>query len=596
MVRAQPIISIKDVSFVYPGSRFEALSGINLDLNAGEFIIVTGGNGSGKTTLCKCINALIPYSSGGEFDGKVEVCGVNTLMSSTSDLAAHVGFVLSNPEDQLVTPKVNTELAFGLENLSCPKEEILEKIDRILEEFEITDLAQSSTFNLSTGQMQLIAIASFVIMEPEVLILDDPLSHLNRNLCQKVISIVSKLHSKGTTIIWISQDVADIFHLAERIIVMDRAKIVFNGTPEEFIMLEDVSEFPTIFPQHIELSNSLISKGFSRNLLSISLEETVINFRKYFSKEKIARRSITESEETIEEPARIDILEPAPKRAPMITISGLNFKYSNGFQALYDINLTFNGGDFVLLTGWNGAGKTTLVKHLNGLLRSSESRVTIDGEDIFDVPTSILAQKVGFLFQNPDHQLNKPTVHEELSFSLRNFNYQQEEINRRVEQISRKLNLTELLNKSPQELTSSEKKLVTIGSVLIHEPKILIMDEATANLDKHQSRNIIQIMEDYYQEERVIITISHDVMMWAESKLINRVIVMELGRIIADGTPEAILTDNRIMNYLMDGLLPVTRIAHELPDQIIKDMHFSIGTILPCLLQIFEEEYAQKER
>jgi len=587
MVKAQPIISIRNVSFAYPGNKIKALSKINLNLNAGEFIIVTGGNGSGKTTLCKCINALIPYSSGGDFEGKVEVCGIDTLMSLTSDLAPYVGFVFSNPEDQLVTPKVNTELAFGLENLSCPKEEILKKIDRVLGEFEISDLAQSSTFNLSTGQMQLIAIASFVIMEPKILILDDPLSHLNRNVGQKVIDIISKLHSKGTTIIWISQNTADVFHLAKRIIMMDSGTIVFDGIPEKFIMLENISKLPIILPQHIELSNSLISKGFSRDFFSISLEETVINFKKYFSKEKIVGGSIAKSKGTIKKPTR---LKQVPKCDSMITISGLNFKYSNGFQALYNINLTFNGGDFVLLTGWNGAGKTTLMKHLNGLLRPSEGQVTIDGEDIFDIPTSILAKKIGFLFQNPDHQLNKPTVREELSFSLKNFGYKQEEINRRVEQISMELNLIELLDKSPQELTSSEKKIVTIGSVLIYEPKILIMDEATVNLDKHQSRNIIQVMENYYRQDRVIITISHDVMMWAESELINRVIVMELGRIIADGTPEVILTDDRIMNYLMDGVLPVTKIARELPNQTITDNHFSIRTILPCLLQVLDDK------
>jgi len=233
--------------------------------------------------LGKCINALVPYSTGGKLDGEVEVCGRNTIEALTFELASQVGFIFSNPEDQLVTSTVQSELSFGLENLMYSKKEILKRVDWILEELKITDLAESSIFNLSTGQMQLIAIASFVIMEPEILILDDPLSHLNRNVGKQVIRIIADLYSKGTAIIWISQDVTEIFHLADRIVMLDKGKIIFNGPPEKFMISENVMNLSAIFPQHIELSYSLISKGVNQKLISPSLEDMIDKLSKYLS-------------------------------------------------------------------------------------------------------------------------------------------------------------------------------------------------------------------------------------------------------------------------------------------------------------------------
>ena len=240
MKKPETVVRFKNVSFTYPGNKQATLEKIDMSLEKGEFVIVTGGNSTGKTTLGKCINALIPYSTGGRLDGEVEVCGKNTVIYLTSELASQVGFIFSNPEDQLVTSTVKSELSFGLENLLYSKQEILERVNWILEELNITELAESSVFNLSTGQMQLIAIAAFVIMKPDILILDDPLSHLNRNVAKKVIQIISDLYSKGTTIIWISQDVTEVFHLADRIIMLDEGKIIFDGPPKKFITVDNV--------------------------------------------------------------------------------------------------------------------------------------------------------------------------------------------------------------------------------------------------------------------------------------------------------------------------------------------------------------------
>jgi energy-coupling factor transport system ATP-binding protein len=263
----------------------------------------------------------------------------------------------------------------------------------------------------------------------------------------------------------------------------------------------------------------------------------------------------------------------------MIEATGLNFRYSNGFQALHDINVVLHRGDFILLTGWNGCGKTTLAKQLNGLLVPYEGTVTVDGEEVIGTPTSVLAERIGFVFQNPDHQLMGATVAEEMAFSLKNFGYNKEEIEQRVRETAKNLDLVDILGSSPQVLTSSEKKLVTVASVLVYEPEVLIIDEATANLDRVHTENIVRVLEQYYREDRIILTISHNIPVWAESRLLNRVVVMDRGRIIDDGPPGKIFTDDRVMDYLMDGVLPVTRIARELSEWGINRNLYSVGLL-----------------
>jgi energy-coupling factor transporter ATP-binding protein EcfA2 len=275
MAHREAIVRFRDVSFAYPGNRLPTLKRVNLDLKQGEFVVITGGNGCGKTTLGKCINALVPYSTGGDFEGEVTVCGKNTLDATTAELASRVGFIFANPEDQLVTSTVMRELSFGLENLGLTREQILERTVKALEALGIEALMSSSVFNLSTGQMQLIAIAAFVVMEPAVLILDDPLSHLNRSMGKTVIKTIRELHSKGTTVVWITQDVTDIFSMAERIVVLDGGEVTFDGTTNDFILQENVLELTAILPQHVELALRLIAAGADKGLMSPSLDDMI---------------------------------------------------------------------------------------------------------------------------------------------------------------------------------------------------------------------------------------------------------------------------------------------------------------------------------
>jgi energy-coupling factor transporter ATP-binding protein EcfA2 len=272
----------------------------------------------------------------------------------------------------------------------------------------------------------------------------------------------------------------------------------------------------------------------------------------------------------------------------VIELKGVQFTYPNGFRALSDITVTLNRGDFILLTGWNGSGKTTFAKLLNGLLVPREGSISLEGRDISGAPTSTLARKVGLMFQNPDHQLHKSTVREEIGFSLKNFGWGSGEIARRVHAIAGELDLGEVLESSPQELTSGEKKLVTAASVLVYEPDVIVVDEATANLDRVHTERVVRMLERYYRDDRLIITISHHIPVWAESSLLNRVIVMEAGRISADGRPRDVFTHDAVMHYLADGVLPVTRIARELAQWGVERTLFSIQSLEKQLLSIMK--------
>ncbi|MBW2058036.1 MAG: ABC transporter ATP-binding protein [Deltaproteobacteria bacterium] len=563
------IVSIENLSFSYPRVIEPLLRDINLKIYEGELVIITGANGSGKTTLGKCINGLVPYSTGGVFKGRVEVCGVGTLDKDVSELALYAGFVFPNPEDQLATPQVETEIAFGLSNLGIPRETIFERVDTVLDRLAITQLRKESTFNLSTGQQQMIAIASCLVMEPRVLILDDPLSHLNQNTSDKVIEIVRELKAKGTTILWISQNMSEMFGYADRVVLLESGRIAFTGSPEAMCDEIDFGKSPVIAPQYVEFSHALVKAGFADGLVSPDLEKTVEKLKALMPPRGRA------SERKGDKP-----VGGRQGSAPLIRFDHVSFSYPNGFQALKDINLDLHEGDFVLLSGWNGSGKTTLAKHVNGLLRPTEGTVLVGGEDISGKPTSDLAREVGFLFQNPDHQLHKPTVREELLFSLKNFDVSEQEMGEKLSEVSERFGLGPLLDRAPQELSGSEKKRVTVASVLIYEPRVVVFDEATANLDRNQTRSIIEIIEKYFDETRIIISISHDIRMWADSDKLNRVVIMRDGAVVDDGAPEDILCSPETMDYLYGNLLPVTRIARSLGDRGVAPTHYRTDTLV----------------
>ena len=565
----RPIIKIESLNFAYPRMHGPLLRDVNLEIQEGELVLITGANGSGKTSLGKCTNGLIPYSTGGVFRGRVEVCGVNTLKKSVSELALYVGFVFSNPEDQLATPRVETEVAFGLGNLGIPRETIYERVDTILDRLDIDYLKQSSTFNLSTGQQQMIAIASTLVMEPRILILDDPLSHLNQNTAEKVIEIIKDLNASGTTIMWISQDMSQMFESADRIVLLDSGKILFNGSPRSMAEKMDSGNLAAIVPQYLEFSHALVKAGFPHAVIEPSLDQTIHRLRGLMAPlDPVTERREPES------------FHDRNKSEPMIRFDHVTFRYPNGFLALKDINVEFYAGDFVLLSGWNGSGKTTLTKHINGLLRPTEGAVLIGGENISRKQTSDLARDVGFLFQNPDHQLHKPTVRDELLFSLKNFGATDEKMREKESEISEKFSLGPLLDRPPQELSGSEKKKVTVASVVIYDPRIVIFDEATANLDRNEAKNIIEIIENYSGEGKIIIAISHDIRMWADSDRLNRIIIMRDGTIVDEGTPERILCNPQIMGYLYGGLLPVTQIALSLSDRGFEPIHYKTRTLV----------------
>ena len=575
-VMSSEIIRIEHLNFSYPRMEGPLLRDINLDIEEGEFVVLTGANGSGKTTLGKCVNGLVPYSTGGGFEGRVETCGLDTLTKSVSELALCVGLVFSNPEDQLATPRVDTEVAFGLSNLGTPRETILERVDTILERLGIRELKDSTTFDLSTGQQQLVALASTLAMEPKVLILDDPLSHLNQNTVEKVIEITRELNKRGTTIIWISQDMADMFEWADRIVLLDRGSIAFNGSPRSLAERMVSKDAAVIVPQYLELSHALVREGFPQSLIGTSLDQTIHGLQAMMERAKPIRGR--------GEPHRT---HDRKADQPIVRFDGVTFRYSNGCVALKDINLDLDAGDFVLLSGWNGSGKTTLTKHINGLLRPAEGKICMDGEDISGKPTSELARDVGFLFQNPDHQLHKPTVRDELGFSLKNFGFTEARIREKVFEVSEKFGLGPLLDRSPQELSGSEKKKVTVASVVAYDPKIVVLDEATANLDRDQARSIIEIIEDYFDENKIIISISHNIRMWADSDRLNRVIIMKDGRIVDDGRPETILCDPEIMGYLYGALLPITQIAFSLADRGVGAKHYKTSTLVRDIAEIW---------
>jgi len=569
----EPYIVMDDVSYRYPGAKCYALEGLNLTISKGEFVAILGEHGTGKSTFCQLLNGVIPNFQGGQMEGSVIVAGLNTQEVSVAELAQKVGIVLQDPEAQLFTTKVISEVAFGPENLCIEADEILERVRWALQVVRLTGFEERSPTSLSGGQKQRLAIAAALAMRPEVLVLDEATSQLDPVGTSEVLSVVRKLNQEyDVTIFMATHKSEEVAQFADRVLILHQGRLIAQGTPQEVFEREGLLRRAGIRPPQV-------------SQLAIYLKERSLHLSEFPITTEQARRGIEQLLNSLPDMWRetrffcrpnqasdcsLDVLEcqttlyQAKNLVSDIKVENLTYIYQPyGVVALEDVSFEVGKGEFVAIIGQNGAGKTTLLKNIVGLLKPTRGRMLVEGFDTRQTTVAELSRRVGLILQNPDQQLFSQTVEEEIAFGPRNLNLPDPEVVRRVEEAIAMLGLERFRQEFPLALAIGDRVRVVIASVLAMEPHIILLDEPTMGQDYRGHHQIMGIAKRLHQEGHTIVIATHHVDLVAEYA--QRVIVLRKGKILLDDTPAAVFSQPEVLLRTHVAPPQITQLAQALP-------------------------------
>jgi len=521
------LIKIQDFTFYYSGAEKPALKNVNLEIEDGEFVLITGPSAGGKSSLCRCINGLIPHFYGGKVAGRVEVQGLNTVKHSTKELATKVGMIFQDPENQLVTQDVEREIAFGLENLAFSRDLIAKRIEESLDTLGISALRHRPIHELSGGEKQKVAIASVLALHPEILMLDEPTSELDPKSADEVLSIAQRLNDElGITVILIEHRLDRVIQHTDRLIVLDGGRIVVDGNTRNVLHknYQEISEAGIGVPPVIKLAHQLEIMNITDNKTPLTVKEGRMMLKEVFLK------------------ISGDLPQPEKKSIskPVIEVEKLWYVYPDGPAALKSVSLVIGEGEFVAIMGRNASGKTTLVKHFNGLLKPTKGSVVIHGIDTRKATIAELARQVGFVFQNPNDHLFADTVEEEIGFTLKNLGLKEVEIRSRTDEVLERFRLDKYRKQYPRALSGGEKQRVALASVLAMQPRILVLDEPTRGMEYRLKAELMNFLHEYTGQGKTVVLVTHDVETAAEYA--DRVILLGEGRVVVDGSKREVLS------------------------------------------------------
>jgi len=514
-------LTVENLSFRYRDRKGAAIEAISFESKPGEILLIAGASGCGKTTLIRCINGLIPRSYKGELDGRVLIHGEETKDWTLAQISQKIGTVLQDPERQILGTKVLNEVAFGLENLTLPREEIIARVDEALGFLKISHLRDRETFHLSGGEKQKVALAGVLAMRPSILLLDEPLASLDPASAQDTLDTVRLLAEGGMTVLMVEHRVEDVLRIRpDRVMFMAEGQVRYLGDFE----------------------------GLYKN----------VNYHEV----KLPARYVLERARQDPAPTEIKPLPsvtesgPGSERTPLVTFEDVSFGYEPGGEVLHGINLEIRRGDVIAVLGANGAGKTTFVKHAIGLLKPTSGRVLVQGRDTREASVAQIAQTLGYVFQSPSHMLFAPTVHEELAFGPTNLKHPKARVEKEVQEALRIVNLVEHEKDPPLALSFGQQKRVSIAAILAMQSRILVMDEPTAGQDY---RNYMSFMDSILGLPgfEAILFITHDVDLAVIHA--NRVLLVADGRLAADGPPWEVLKD--FDNLRANRLIPTSLLA-----------------------------------
>jgi energy-coupling factor transporter ATP-binding protein EcfA2 len=556
------IVIVEDLHYAYPpltpgGKPIPVLKGVDLRVRKGEFLALMGPTGAGKTTLCLTLNGILPHLRGGTFQGKVIVAGMDTKQHSPGEMSRKVGLVFQDPESQLFNMTVEDEVAFGLENLGLPAAEMEERIAWALEVVRLSGLRKRHPLQLSGGQKKRLAIATVLVMRPQVLVLDEPVTGLDPLGRYEVLSVVEQLKKESdTTIIMVEQDAEAVMTWADRVVIMEGGRLVLEGSPRQvFSQVETLHNCGLAVPQMCELAHLLNQRqGTSFHFITENEAYSALT-GELKSEVRIPASEVPSSESKVQIPRSVEPL-------PAVEVEDLWYRYNDGPLALAGIDLSLEAGDFLAIIGQNGSGKTTLVKHFNGLLRPTRGQVLILGQGTAGQSVGQLARKVGYLFQNPDHQIFSSTVRDEVAFGPRNLGLSEAEVTARTAEALALFDLEDWADTPPAVLGYGLRRQVTVAAVWAMLPQVLILDEPTVGLDWRSIQTLMAGITNLNRQGHTIILVTHDMKLVAE--FASKVLVLNDGQVLAWGSPRQVFQQETILRRAFLAPPPITALARRM--------------------------------
>jgi len=506
-------------SITYSSTDRPSISNIDLSVQKGDFLVVTGPPGAGKSTLLMTLNGIIPHYARAKLEGSVSVGGTDTKSAEIYELARTVGLVLEDPDQQLLAPTVEEEIAFGPINLGLEKEDIRERVRWALDVCRLEKYAQVDPSELSGGMRQALAVAAVLAMRPAIIALDEPTALLDPLGSSQLMSTVSKLNKDlGMTVVMATQNLESVAELANRLAVMN------NG------IIASIGDFGTT------VSNTDLLEGLGINPPQVARLASAIGLRKI-------PYTLAEAMKSFPRPSHVGEFRrggayPSPSGEPAVVVKNLHHVYENGIEALKGVDLTVSKGEIHALIGQNGSGKTTLAKHLVGLLRPSnqDAVVNVMGIDVTSTKPVDLIRTVNYSFQNPDHQIFSPTVLDELSFGPRNVGFPDPDGTART--LLSRFGLEQLADSDPRSQDRYTKRLIGVLSVLALDPKVLVLDEPTNGLDAKSAASLMKLI---LEAGVTALLITHDMELVARYS--QSVTVLRDGHVIKSGVSREVLAD-----------------------------------------------------
>ncbi|MCX8117264.1 MAG: energy-coupling factor transporter ATPase [Desulfobacterota bacterium] len=562
-----PAISVENLSFTYQRSHRPSLLKICAEIDEGRFIVLMGHGGAGKSTLCASFNGLVPRFFRGDYQGRVVVKGREVATRSVAEMSRFVGLVLQDFEAQLFSTNVELELAFGPENHCLPRKEIEARIARTLPLIGLENLRRREPATLSGGQKQRLAIGSVLTLEPEILVMDEPTTDLDPAGREAVLSLAETLRRQNRILLVVDHE-PETALLADQVWLMREGELVAQGPPKEILSDPERLRACGIGP----LSTVDFFKRMGWPETPLTVEEAIA----------CMERSNLASPKPYQ-PSQSP--HSGPKGSPVLIVEGLRFTYPrHSIEALKGIDLAIEEGEFVAILGQNGSGKTTLAKHLNGLLKPTSGRVWVRGRPTTGYRHRDLARLVGYVFQNPDHQIFARTVREEVGFGLKALGEAPGTIERRVTEALRTVGLQGYEERNPFSLTKGDRQRVAVASVLATRPDVIILDEPTTGLDYFHQKSMMEMLRGLRLKGHTIIVITHS--MGVAAEYATRTIVLKEGSVFLDGETRSVFADEARLKQASLRPPPVARLSNWLGTQaltvegIVEELKRSQG---PCL-------------
>jgi energy-coupling factor transport system ATP-binding protein len=507
-----PAVRFRGFTFTYRQTDTPAVRNVDLDIEHGAFFALLGHNGSGKSTLCSTLNGVVPQILAGHIKGSLEIDGITTSSRTVASLSTTVGVVLQDADCQLVTTRVDLEVAFGPENLALPRAELLARVDRYLSIVELEPHRLRNPATLSAGEKQRLAIASVLALEPNILVMDEPSTHLDARGRDDLVRILRRWIGDSRTVIITEHD-TDLAAAADGIAILRNGIVVASGPAQSILGDREMLEVCGVrAPELVELFDSL---GLASRPTTVAEASEIL-------------RPLVRPEPVSGEPKESAIRSPG---SPLVDLVGAGVSYPNqDVPALSAVSLTITTGEYLAVVGCNGSGKTTLAKVIGGLLTPTIGKVRYWGSAPADRPTGHV---VSYVSADPFHQFFAQTVHEEIAYGPRNLGLSGDEVEERVRESLDAVGLVGVVGANPFSLGTSTQRRLSTASALALAPRIIIFDEPTVGLDHDGHREFVAMLRRLNSSGITIIVITHDLRLVAEEA--RRTVALAGGVVIADG-------------------------------------------------------------